>query len=287
MNALAHAAEALYGPGRNPVAGMAATAAAGDIAAGLEERDLDARDRLARGSILAAYAMDSAGYSLHHVLCQTIVRMRDFGQERIADFSAKSLGVTLFAELVTLVHDLDNHAEAQTSNRSAAAQGTTTRKAARADLRAKVEAISRTARAMALNNPGLAKRFRMPRGNNDQSLVSTARAFLTDAEPLKDEFIRRELPASFLDDLAASIAAFEQAVADQNRSTGASVAATRDLAETIKRGLDIRRQLNPIVRNKYRTDPATLDAWEFASHIKDEPKAKKKAQAKPADAPQK
>ena len=74
MNALAHAAEALYGPDRNPVAGMAATAAAGDIAAGLEERDLDARDRLARGSILAAYAMDSAGYSLHHVLCQTIVR---------------------------------------------------------------------------------------------------------------------------------------------------------------------------------------------------------------------
>jgi alcohol dehydrogenase class IV len=53
---------------------MAAAAAAADIAAGLEERDLDARERLARGSILAAYAMDSAGYSLHHVLCQTIVR---------------------------------------------------------------------------------------------------------------------------------------------------------------------------------------------------------------------
>ena len=34
MNALAHATEALYGPGRNPVAGMAAAAAAGDIAAG-------------------------------------------------------------------------------------------------------------------------------------------------------------------------------------------------------------------------------------------------------------
>jgi maleylacetate reductase len=74
MNALAHAAEALYGPGRNPVSSMAAAAAAADIAAGLEERDLDARERLARGSILAAYAMDSAGYSLHHVLCQTIVR---------------------------------------------------------------------------------------------------------------------------------------------------------------------------------------------------------------------
>jgi maleylacetate reductase len=74
MNALAHAAEALYGPGRNPVSGMAAAAAAGDIAAGIDERAPDARKRLARGSLLAAYAMDSAGYSLHHVLCQTIVR---------------------------------------------------------------------------------------------------------------------------------------------------------------------------------------------------------------------
>jgi alcohol dehydrogenase class IV len=53
---------------------MAAAAAAGDIAAGIERRGPDARERLAQGSLLAAYAMDSAGYSLHHVLCQTIVR---------------------------------------------------------------------------------------------------------------------------------------------------------------------------------------------------------------------
>ncbi len=74
INALAHAAEALYAPGRNPVSGMAAAAAAADIAAGIEGRAPDARERLAQGSLLAAYAMDSAGYSLHHVLCQTIVR---------------------------------------------------------------------------------------------------------------------------------------------------------------------------------------------------------------------
>jgi alcohol dehydrogenase class IV len=74
MNALAHAAEALYGPGRNPVASMTAAAASTLIAEGLGE-DADAADRLALGALLAAYAMDSAGYSLHHVLCQTIVRL--------------------------------------------------------------------------------------------------------------------------------------------------------------------------------------------------------------------
>jgi alcohol dehydrogenase class IV len=75
MNALAHAAEALYGPGANPVAGMAAAAASRMIAEGLADRAPDATEQLALGALLAAYAMDSAGYSLHHVLCQTIVRM--------------------------------------------------------------------------------------------------------------------------------------------------------------------------------------------------------------------
>jgi maleylacetate reductase len=74
INALAHAAEALYGSGRNPVASMAAAAGAGLIAAGLGDDTPEAAARLALGAVLGAYAMDSAGYSLHHVLCQTIVR---------------------------------------------------------------------------------------------------------------------------------------------------------------------------------------------------------------------
>ena len=72
MNALAHAAEALYGPGRNPVASMAALRAAGLLARGVEE---GGRDDLALGAILAGYALGSAGFSLHHVLCQTVVRV--------------------------------------------------------------------------------------------------------------------------------------------------------------------------------------------------------------------
>ena len=71
MNALAHAAEALYGPGRNPVASLAAERAASLLAQGVEAGD---PDDLALGSILAGYALGSAGFSLHHALCQTVVR---------------------------------------------------------------------------------------------------------------------------------------------------------------------------------------------------------------------
>jgi maleylacetate reductase len=76
MNALAHAAEALYGPMANPVSELAALSAAGHLARGLEEgSEEQARPDLALGAILAGYAVGSAGFALHHVVGQTLVRV--------------------------------------------------------------------------------------------------------------------------------------------------------------------------------------------------------------------
>jgi alcohol dehydrogenase class IV len=72
MNALAHGAEPLYTPLANPVASLASLRGAELIAHGLEKHDQHA---LALGSILCAYALDSGGFALHHVVCQTLVRV--------------------------------------------------------------------------------------------------------------------------------------------------------------------------------------------------------------------
>jgi alcohol dehydrogenase class IV len=74
MNSLAHGAEALYTPLANPVATLVALRGAELLAAALE-RPAEERDRaaLALGSLLCAHALDSAGYALHHVVCQTLV----------------------------------------------------------------------------------------------------------------------------------------------------------------------------------------------------------------------
>ncbi len=74
MNSLAHGAEALYTPLANPVATLVALRGAELLAATLD-RPAEERDRaaLALGSLLCAYALDSAGYALHHVVCQTLV----------------------------------------------------------------------------------------------------------------------------------------------------------------------------------------------------------------------
>ena len=71
MNALAHAIEALYTPLANPVAEDAALRAVTNIALGLT---IGTRT-LALGALLAGYAAGSAGFAVHHAVCQTIVRM--------------------------------------------------------------------------------------------------------------------------------------------------------------------------------------------------------------------
>ncbi|MGI8805931.1 MAG: iron-containing alcohol dehydrogenase [Thermoleophilaceae bacterium] len=73
MNALGHAAEALYVRMTNPVARLAGLRAAALIATGLGAEP-PARADLALGALLAGYAIGTTGFGLHHVICQTIVR---------------------------------------------------------------------------------------------------------------------------------------------------------------------------------------------------------------------
>jgi|tagenome__1003787_1003787.scaffolds.fasta_scaffold20853934_1 alcohol dehydrogenase class IV len=82
LNALAHGVEALYGPRANPVATIVALRGAQLIAEG---------DR-ALGALLCAYAVDSAGYAVHHVLSQTTVRVAGTGH---AETNAAVLPATI------------------------------------------------------------------------------------------------------------------------------------------------------------------------------------------------
>jgi alcohol dehydrogenase class IV len=75
MNALAHGADCLYTPLANPVVEMAALRGAALIATALDDNSADRPSDLALGSILCGYAIDSAGFGLHHVVCQTLVRL--------------------------------------------------------------------------------------------------------------------------------------------------------------------------------------------------------------------
>ncbi len=76
VHALAHGADSLYTPFANPVSQLTALRGAELIATALDQ-EREERDRalLAQGAILSGYAIDSGSFALHHVICQTLVRI--------------------------------------------------------------------------------------------------------------------------------------------------------------------------------------------------------------------
>lgn len=139
--------------------------------------------------------------------------------------------------------------------------------AAREALRESMQAMSRTARVMGLDTPGLETKFRLPRSGSDPALLQTARAFAADAVPLRDKFLRHAMPASFIEDFKEDIADLERAVGQQNTGRGAHVSATASVESAAERGMNAVRRLDAVVRNMFRDDAATLAAWESARHV--------------------
>jgi alcohol dehydrogenase class IV len=76
MNALAHGADSLYTSFTNPVSEMTALRGAELIASSLDQGRAERNPSpLALGSLLCGYAVDSGAFGLHHVICQTLVRI--------------------------------------------------------------------------------------------------------------------------------------------------------------------------------------------------------------------
>jgi hypothetical protein len=201
------------------------------------------------------------------------MRVSEFGVAESVEFPVPTLGGRLFAELNAVRAELDTQAARQSSGKSSAEQGTTSKSEGRENLREDLDAIGRTARAMAEDVPGVNDKFRRPPGNcSDQALLATARAMAADAVEFKERFIEYGLPMDFLEDLNADIAAFEAAINAQQSGRRGHVTATAAIDEIIERGMKIVRRLDAIVRNRFRDDPARLAAWLSARHVERAPR---------------
>lgn len=212
---------------------------------------------------------------------QMFVRVRNFGTEHKADFAANSKGSELFATLSGIVTQLDEHSAAQTSKSGAAKQGTSRRALAREALREDLEAISRTADAMADQIAGLDDKFLVPLPGNDSLLLSAARAAAIDAVAFKAEFIAHELPADFLEDLQAGIDELEAAISEQSSGLGQRVAATAAIDVAIDNGIATVRKLDAVVKNRYSNNAAVLAEWASASHTERSPRRRTSAPVPP------
>jgi hypothetical protein len=198
---------------------------------------------------------------------EMFIRVREFGLAHAAQFPATSFAGEQLAVVDSAINALESHASVQSSGRSTVRQSATSKAVARDELMRDLEAISRTARAMGRTMPGLADKFRIPHNQSNQTVLAVARAMATDALPLKAEFTKRGMPANFLEDLQADIDEMERSIARKAQGASSQVAATAAIDTEIERGMNAVRELDPVMRNTFASDPATLAAWQSASHV--------------------
>jgi hypothetical protein len=193
-------------------------------------------------------------------------RVNDFHTLHASHFPPGSRAQQWFTVIAASVETFASQSATQVASRNTAREGTASKGTIFDDLRRKMEMINRTAHGMAVDDPGIIERFRMPAGSGEQAWLSAARAFVTNATPLEAEFIANRMPADFLAALTADIAEFEQAISVKHQSREAHVTAKVAGEEAVDEGLKALRRLDPIIRNQFHDDQVMLAAWESASH---------------------
>lgn len=221
--------------------------------------------------------MDSVDSNIQITMNNQIIRNHYDAFDRMKAFRAKhgslitagSRAAGLFTGIGTVVATLEEHGVKKISGTASYQGGAESRRIARELVLEDLRAIRNTAEAIseADDLPEFDEQFRLPRSGSAALLLMKAKAFLQDATPHKDLFIEFELPEDFLEDLEADIALLEKAKDDKEAGLSEQVAGTAELSAATLAGIKLRKQLLPIMRNKFRGQPGILAEWETAIHI--------------------
>jgi hypothetical protein len=196
-------------------------------------------------------------------------RMNAFATSYAGVFAPGSRAQAQFAVINGVVAAMETEGVEKLSGTQEFRGGTGAKAVAAENLRAEMRAIRDTAQAIseAEELPEFDDKFRMPRSSSFEMLLTAARAFLADATANKALFLEFEIKPNFLADLAADIAALESAVATQDAGLSQQVGGTAELFAKVAKGLAARKQLLPIVKNKYAGQSGILAEWATATRI--------------------
>jgi hypothetical protein len=195
---------------------------------------------------------------------EMLVRVRDFGVTHASLFPASTLSAASFTAIGDAVKQLTRY----TGSKVMATRGSArTKTAARLALRNALRAISRTARAIAAQDPAFQNKFQLPRRQPAPFLLTLARSFAEFAAPLASLFIARGMPETFLADLTAAADAYETAVRGRDVAKQDNSEAQARIESSLAAGLAAVEQLDVVVANSLRDDPGVLAKWMQARRI--------------------
>jgi hypothetical protein len=194
-------------------------------------------------------------------------RVHAFGKRRSGAFPPLTLGGKMFGEIRDLVLALSSQAATRQSCERSLRSRASDAIAARRKLRESLQASHRTARGLAIDAPGVDRKYRLPRSRGDHALFAAARASAQHARKSAAAFVAHGLPVVFLDELAADVGRFERAIANAAAAKTAQALARAQLKDTLRRALVAVRRLDAIVPNVLRADPVALTSWGNARRV--------------------
>jgi hypothetical protein len=202
---------------------------------------------------------------------ESFVRILAFTAGHSADFPATSPGGRAITDLTRITTALRPLTIGQPG--ISASPGTEAKEDLVDALREDLKDIARTARAIEAGSPpqpGFATPYPLPRDGTQRSLIAHARSVLALVKgnaALIARFTAYELPADFVTDLEADLAAFDAATDSQADDRISGVEDTATARKLLREGRAAVVQLNASVRNKYRRRPELLAAWRTASRV--------------------
>src|SRR5207245_2330687 len=106
------------------------------------------------------------------------------------------------------IPELTKQAGSQAASFGLVRAGVSLKAEARQELRERLEDIIKTSRVIGRNDPGILPKFRIPLAVADQTLLKGARGLVQNAQSLKDQFVKHDMPPDFIEELEAASSSF-------------------------------------------------------------------------------
>ncbi len=202
-------------------------------------------------------------------ILESFINMREFDRVNAADYKDFPDAKAQFTVINSSIEAMQEHAAKQTSG--IGGRAVQQKSVLDAAIRRRMKSISRTARALNINDEGFRRLFSIPNGRSAQKLLAAAREFAEEATTHKAEFIKLGIRASFIEDLTADIEDYEQAISDKAGAQSATAGASAGIDEAVENGMEAAIIADSIMRNVYEDEPVKLAEWMRAKHVKRSP----------------
>lgn len=162
----------------------------------------------------------------------------------------------------------DSLAQQALTGRQAVTGAIATRTRLHAEIASSLAFLAGLAREAAREEPDLAASFVRPRGSGSfQAFLTRGRVAVTAAAAHRELLQRYGMPESLPDELGRQLDQFEVVLNERHGARAAHVGANADLEAVTAEVMGLVRQLDALIRFRFRNDPEALGAWRSARNV--------------------